>query len=47
MARWISNKIFKEIRSEVIVWLGEPLLVLGGGLCSTDKFKNVMAFLGR
>ena len=42
MARWISNKIFMEIRSGVIVWLGAPLLVLGGGLRSTDEFKNVM-----
>ena len=42
MARWISNKIFMEIRSGVIVWLGAPLLVLGRGLHSTDKFKNVM-----
>ena len=31
-----------EIRSLVIVWLGAPLLVLGGGLRSTDEFKNVM-----
>ena len=30
-----------EIRSGVIVWLGVPLLVLGGGLRSTDKLKNV------
>ena len=29
-----------EIRSGV--WLGAPLLVLGGGLRSTDEFKNVM-----
>ena len=42
MARWISNKIFIEIRSRVIVWLGAPLLVLGGSLRSMDKFKNVM-----
>ena len=42
MARWISNKIFMAIRSEVIVWLGAPLLVLGGGLHSMDEFKNVM-----
>ena len=42
MARWISNKIFMEIQSGVIVWLGAPLLVLGGGLRSTDEFKNVM-----
>ena len=41
MTRWISNKIFMEIRSGVI-WLGAPLLVLGGGLCSMDGFKNVM-----
>ena len=39
---WISNKIFMEIRSGVIVWLGAPLLVLGGGLRSTDEFKNIM-----
>ena len=31
-----------EIRSGVIVWLGAPLLVFGGGLHSTDEFKNVM-----
>ena len=43
MARWISNKIFKEIRSGVIIWLGAPLLVLGRGLHYTDEFKNVMA----
>ena len=43
LARWISNKIFMEIRSLVIVWLGAPLLVLGGGLSSTEEFKNVMA----
>ena len=42
MARWISYKIFIQIRSVVIVWLGAPLLVLGGGLRSTDEFKNVM-----
>ena len=42
MARWISHKIFMELRSGVIVWLGAPLLVLGGGLHSTDEFKNVM-----
>ena len=42
MARWISNKIFMEIRSRVIVWLSAPLLVLGGGLRSTDEVKNVM-----
>ena len=42
MARQISNQIFMEIRSGVIVWLGAPLLVVGGGLRSTDEFKNVM-----
>ena len=42
MARWTANKIFMEIRSGVIVWLGAPLLVLGGGLRSTDQFKNVV-----
>ena len=42
MARWISHEIFIEIRSGVIVWLGVPLLVLGGGLRSTDEFKSVM-----
>ena len=42
MARWISNKIFMKILSGVIVWLGAPLLVLGGGLRSTDELKNVM-----
>ena len=42
MAKWISNKIFMKILSGVIVWLGAPLLVLGGGLRSTDEFKNVM-----
>ena len=42
MTRWISNKIFMEIRSGVIVWLGVPLLVLSGGLRSTDEFKNIM-----
>ena len=42
MARWISHKIFMEIRSGVIVWLGALLLVLGGGLRSTDEFKNIM-----
>ena len=31
-----------EIQSRVIVWLGEPFLVLGGGLRSTDELKNVM-----
>ena len=30
-----------EIQSGVIVWLGATLLVLGGGLRSTDEFKNV------
>ena len=38
----LFHKIFMEIRSKVIVWLGEPLLVLGRGLRSTDEFKNVM-----
>ena len=33
-------KIFLEMRSGVIVWLGVPLLVLGGGLRSTDESKN-------
>ena len=42
MARWISNKIFMEIRLGVIVWLGGSFLVLGGGLRSTDEYKNVM-----
>ena len=42
MARWISHKIFMEIRSGAVVWLGELLLVLGGGLHSTDQFKNVV-----
>ena len=42
MARQTSNKIFMEIRSLVIVWLGAPLLVLAGGLSSTDEFQNVM-----
>ena len=42
MAKWISNKIFMEIRSGVIIWLGAPMLVLGGGLSSMDDFKNVM-----
>ena len=42
MTRLISNKIFMEIRSEVIVGLGAPLLALGGGLRSMDEFKNVM-----
>ena len=31
-----------EIRPGVIVWLGTPLLVLGGGLRSTNELKNVM-----
>ena len=31
-----------EIRSGVIVWLGVQLLVLGGGLHSTDEFENEM-----
>ena len=31
-----------EIQSGVIVWLGAPLLVLGGGLHSVDELKNVM-----
>ena len=31
-----------EIRSGVIIWLGAPLLVLGGGLHSTDESKNIM-----
>ena len=42
MARWISNKYFMEIQSRVIVWLGAPLLVLGGGPCSMEEFKNAM-----
>ena len=42
MARWISDKIIMEMRSGVIVWLGAPLLVLGGGLHSTDELKNVL-----
>ena len=43
MARLNSNKIIMEIRSLVIVWLGALLVVLGGGLRSTDELKNVMA----
>ena len=35
-------KIFMEIPSGVIIWLGASLPVLGGGLRSTDEFKNVM-----
>ena len=31
-----------EMQSGVIVWLGVPLLVPGGGLHSTDEFQNVM-----
>ena len=42
MARQISNKIFMEIPSGVIFWLGAPLLVLGGSLRSTNEFKNVI-----
>ena len=42
MARQTFNISFMEIRSGVIVWLGAPLLVLGGRLRSTDEFKNVM-----
>ena len=42
IAKWISNRIFMEIRSGVIVWLSAPLLVLGEGRRSTDEFKNVM-----
>ena len=48
MARWIANKIFMEIWSGVIVWLGAPLLVLGGGLRSTDRVPKCNDnFLGR
>ena len=36
------KKIFMEIQSGIIVWLGAPLLVLGGGMHSMDEFKNVM-----
>ena len=36
------KKIFMEIQSGIIVWLGAPLLVLGGGMRSMDEFKNVM-----
>ena len=42
MARSISKKIFMEMRSEVIVCLGAPLLVLGGCLRSMDELKSVM-----
>ena len=42
MARWISNTIFIEIRSGVMIWLGASLLVLGRGLCSRDELKNIM-----
>ena len=31
-----------DIQSGDIIWLGAPLLVFGGGLYSTDEFKNVM-----
>ena len=31
-----------EMQSGVIIWLGAPLMVLGGGLRSMDEFKNVM-----
>ena len=34
MARQTSNKIFMEIQSGVIVWLGVPLL-----MCATDELK--------
>ena len=36
------KNIFMEIQSGIIVWLGTPLLVFGGGLHSIDEFKNVM-----
>ena len=42
MGRQISNNIFTQIRSGVIVWLDAPLLVLGESLRSMDEFKNVM-----
>ena len=42
MARETYGKKNLEIRSGVIVWLGAPLLVLGGGLRYTDEFKNIM-----
>ena len=35
------NKILMEMQPVVIVWLGGTLLVFGGGLHSTDEFKNV------
>ena len=42
MIRQITNIILMNMRSGVIIWLGAPLLVLGGGLLSTNEFKNVM-----
>ena len=42
MARWISNIIFMEMQSGVIVWLRAPLQVLGGGMCSTDDVQDIM-----
>ena len=40
--RYILGKIFIKIKSAVIVRSGAPLLVLGGGLHSSDDFQNVM-----
>ena len=42
MARLTSSKIFMGRRSVVIIWLGVPLLVLGGGLRSMGELKNLM-----
>ena len=39
---YICGKIFMKIWSAVFVWSGEPLLVFGGGMCSTDDFQNIM-----
>ena len=42
ISRQISSKSFMEMRSAFIVWFGVPLLALGRGLHSMDKFKTVM-----
>ena len=39
---YICGKIFMKIWPAVFVWLGVPLLVFGGGMCSTDDFQNIM-----
>ena len=39
---YICGKTFMKLRSAIFIWLGAPLQVFGGGMCSPDDFQNIM-----